>query len=466
MVVSYRWQYEALREKVNMAGKRKPPTLRRKGRSFVTDVYRPDGRRTTVSFGPPDGRTEGEIYMAFGQWLDLFNTHPHRTLRCSDPYDAIAEAISPTTIRTVGQFVEKYLESVEQHLSELRDGRTNPTLTRLNQLKPFFDPYTNWPVSEFGSDELKAVQDSLVEYRYFYAKHDDEPIGYTRDSINRMINSIRTMWQWGIGREVTTEAQRQRLKDVRPLRAGRTLARDRPKRVTVTLEEFNKVTENLTSVVADMLHIIWATAMRPSEVCRMRPFDISRDDPDCWLYVPGSDAGPVGEHKTAHLQRVRAIPLASEAQAVLKPRIKNFRATDYIFSPVEAVQEYMDKRLDDRKTPTSCGNRRGTNRKEHPMLRPGKMYKSLILNGALKRACKRVGVERFTPYDLRRSAATRIRSELGKEAAKLLLGHVSTDTTDIYLLDEVKESMKVAKQLDASKEPKKRKKSRKPKKKD
>ena len=62
-----------------------------------------------------------------------------------------------------------------------------------------------------------------------------------------------------------------------------------------------------------------------------------------------------------------------------------------------------------------------------------------------------------SPYDLRRSAATRIRSELGKEAAKLLLGHVSTDTTEIYLLDEVKKSMKVAKQLDASKEPKKRK---------
>jgi hypothetical protein len=88
----------------------------------------------------------------------------------------------------------------------------------------------------------------------------------------------------------------------------------------------------------------------------------------------------------------------------------------------------------------------------------------------------------FTPYDLRRSAATRVRSKLGKEAAQLILGHVSTDTTEIYLLDEVKETMKVAKQLDASREaegveaeeakkpkkpkkPKKRKKSRTPKKK-
>jgi integrase len=447
-----------------MARKRKPPTLRRKDRSFVTDVYRTDGTRTTVSFGPPDGRSEGEIYVAFGQWLDLFNQHPHKTLSFIDPYDAIQNAISPTTIGTIGKFIEKYVESMDQYYPALLDGTPHPKMIRINQVRPFLKPYASWPVADFGPDEFKAVQDAMVEYRYFRGNDETKPIAYRRTAINRVINEIYGMWQWGIGREITTEAQKQLLKEVRPLRAGRTSARDKIKRAPITLDEFNKVTGTLTSVVADICRIMWATAMRPSEACRMRPIDISRDDPDCWLYVPGSDAGPVGDHKTAHLQRVRAIPLVSEAQAVLKPRIKNFKSTDYIFSPVEAVQDYMDQRLADRKTPASCGNRRGTNRKEHPMLRPGKMYKSLILNGALKRACKRVGVERFTPYDLRRSAATRIRSELGKEAAKLLLGHVSTDTTEIYLLDEVKESMKVAKQLDASKKPKKRK-SRKPKKK-
>jgi integrase len=291
-----------------------------------------------------------------------------------------------------------------------------------------------------------------------------------------MINSIRTMWQWGIGREVTTEAQRQRLKEVRPLRAGRTLAKDRPKRATVTLKEFSKVTEKLTSVVADMLHVIWATAMRPSEVCRMRPFDIRRDDPDCWLYVPGSDASDVGDHKMAHLHRIRAIPLTSEVQGILKARVKSFRSKACIFNPAESLQEVVDRRSNARKTPLSCGNRPGTNRKDHPMIKPGEEYTSRSLRAALKRACKRAGVERFTPYDLRRSAATRIRSKLGKEAAKLILGHVSTDTTEIYLLDEVKETMKVAKQLYASQEvegveaeeakkPKKRKKSWAPKKK-
>jgi len=58
-------------------------------------------------------------------------------------------------------------------------------------------------------------------------------------------------------------------------------------------------------------------------------------------------------------------------------------------------------------------------------------------------------VKVFVPYDLRRTAATGTRALLGKEAAKLLLGHMKTDTTDLYLLEEVQEVIKVAKLLDA-----------------
>jgi hypothetical protein len=43
--------------------------------------------------------------------------------------------------------------------------------------------------------------------------------------------------------------------------------------------------------------------------------------------------------------------------------------------------------------------------------------------------------------------ATRTRSILGKEAAKVLLGHTETTTTDIYLLEEVQEAAKAAKRL-------------------
>ena len=48
--------------------------------------------------------------------------------------------------------------------------------------------------------------------------------------------------------------------------------------------------------------------------------------------------------------------------------------------------------------------------------------------------CMKAGVERFVPYDLRRTVATKTRADLGKEAAKALLGHVQESTTQIYLL--------------------------------
>ena len=86
------------------------------------------------------------------------------------------------------------------------------------------------------------------------------------------------------------------------------------------------------------------------------------------MYVPGRDAGLMGDHKTAHFQRIRAIPLPSIAQAILRPRITNFDAKACIFSPAEAVRQLFDRRAANRKTPAGYGNRPGTNRKEHPMI--------------------------------------------------------------------------------------------------
>ena len=82
------------------------------------------------------------------------------------------------------------------------------------------------------------------------------------------------------------------------------------------------------------------------------------------------------------------------------------------------------------------------------MIKPGKFYSEAGLANAMDRACVRAGIPRIRPYDLRRTAATRVRAVLGKEDAAVLLGHTDTTTTDIYLLEEVKEQMRVAKLID------------------
>ena len=424
-----------------MAGIRKTPTLGKRGNYFCTNIYRPDGSRTTISFGPAGERTEGEIYAAFGQWLDLFNQYPHKVLSFKSPYEAVKVLINPKTIVTIGELVAKYLKWLEEYSLPMRDGRPSPDVQRARRAGKFLQPYAEWAITDFGPPELVAVQNAMVAYRYFKSPYAREPVGYTRTGINQMIGQIHKIWKWGIGRKLTTENQAYLLKEVRSLRAGNTIAREKLKRSSISEEEFGKVSTNLTSVVADMLRVIWLTAMRPDEVCRMRPFDILQDDPACWLYVPGRDVSLLGDHKTAHHRRVRAVPLTATVQAILRPRMENLEPKTFIFRPADAIQEMKEKRLADHSIQKNYLNQ------IDPMITPGERYTASAVYTAVRRACQRAGVERFTPYDLRRSAATRVRASLGKDAARLLLGHVSTDTTEIYLLDEVRESIKMAKQL-------------------
>jgi len=427
-----------------MAGVKKTPKLRYDGRYYVVNFYKPDGKRSMVSFGPKGEHTEGEIIATFGKWLDLYNQQPHKVLSFKTPYEAVKELINPTNTYTISELLQRYRAYAKRITKKVNNNGEHPDFVFIDRVKQFLLPYKDWPIGDFGPDELFAVQQALQDCQYTQGK---KPKRYTRRGINDTINWLRRIWKWGMGRSLVTAEQLQSLEEVRSLRIGTTEAPDNPKRNRVTEEECEKVLKHLGSVVSDMLKLIWHTGMRPNEVCSMRPCDILRDNDQCWLYIPGSDQSPVGKHKTMRFNRVRVIPLAGECQDILCKRIHDFDSKDYIFSPAETMHELILKKSEQRKTPLSCGNRPGSNRKEHPMIRPGEKYDHNTLRRACQRACRRAGVETFTPYDLRRSLATRARASLGKEAAKALLGHTSTPTTDIYLLDEVQEAMKVANQL-------------------
>jgi integrase len=396
-----------------------------------------------LSFGPPGERTEGEIYSVFGKWVDLYDQFPQKVFSFKSPYEAVEQLINPRSVIAVGQLIDQYLLWAKKAKMLGDETKNRDIIERTNRIKRFLEKYLDWPIADFGADELSDVQEKMKRYKY--GKKEKQ---YTRRGINDNIKQLRAIWDWGIGREFVTKSQAKRLEEVKLLRIGEAI--DIPKRKKVKPEEFVKVINNVNPVVADMLRLIWHTAMRPSEVCKMRPFDIIKDDPECWLYIPGRDQSPVGEHKTARFERIKVIPLTHECQKILMRRIKDFSSKDYVFSPKESMQEFLEIKAANRKTPLKYGNRPGTNKKEHPMINPGDKYEHHALRRACQRACNRAGVEVFTPYDLRRTMATGARATLGKEAAKVLLGHTKTDTTDIYLLEEVQEAMKVAKMLASS----------------
>ena len=390
---------------------------------YTTKIYTPEGKRTTLSFGHVDDRPEAEVRAVFAKWLELFDRHPKKLLSYDNPYEGVERIVSPSSVSNVGDLMQRYLQWAKNTLRKTRDGLDNPDLPKIRRAIKFLETYSDWPIDDFGPDELRAIQKALLDSEYKTGKTMKR---YTRRGINDTLNCIRTAWRWGLGRGLAKIENVEVLKEVKPLKTGQDNVHENHRRGIVSEKEFRKVLKKANPVAGDMLRLIWLTAMRPYEVCDMRPYDILTDDKECWLYIPGRDKSPIGDHKTARFGRIKVIPLTKAAQKVLKPRIKDFASKDYVFQPQEAVKDL-----------------------ERLIVKTRDKYDHNTLCRACKRACERADVKEFVPYDLRRTVATGTRALLGKEAAKVLLGHAKTDTTDIYLLEEVQEAIKVAKLIDS-----------------
>jgi integrase len=151
--------------------------------------------------------------------------------------------------------------------------------------------------------------------------------------------------------------------------------------------------------------------------------DVDRSG-DVWEYRPES-------HKTEHCNRHRVIFIGPRAKEVLRPYLLR-EATAYCFSPAESERKRRAQIHEGRKTPLSRGNRPGTNRKTKPKRQPAYRYTADSYRRAVHRACKRAGVAKWSPNQLRHTAATEIRRRYGLEAAQVTLGHAKADVTQVY----------------------------------
>ncbi len=117
----------------------------------------------------------------------------------------------------------------------------------------------------------------------------------------------------------------------------------------------------------------------------------------------------------------------------------------HCFSPIES-EDYRRRHLSaKRKTPLSYGNSVGTNRKDNPKRRPGACYNSASYRKAVTSAVRlarkaikakggdpEAGLPKWTPYQLRHTAATKARKMFNYETAGALLGHSNMSATAIY----------------------------------
>ena len=123
------------------------------------------------------------------------------------------------------------------------------------------------------------------------------------------------------------------------------------------------------------------TGARPGELLALRAADLEIDErSDIWTYCPQA-------HKNAYRERERVIYFGPRAQRILQPFLADRPTTAPLFSPRDAEAERRAALSAQRRTPLSCGNRPGTNRRAAPARPPGETYTTDSYRRAIERAC-------------------------------------------------------------------------------
>ncbi len=240
---------------------------------------------------------------------------------------------------------------------------------------------------DLGPKKLRQTLESA-------AAENDWSLSYTKMQLAR----VRQIFKWAAAEELIGIAAFQRLQTVE-LRHGRETESIPP----VADEVVDETLPHLKPAIADMVRLQRLTGMRPGELVIMRPADIDRTG-DVWEYRPQ-------RHKTQHRGKSRTIYIGPRAQEILAPWV--LKAGDFVF-------------------PTRRSNR----------------YTPDSYRRAIQRVCDRHGIPQWSPNQLRKAAATDVRSKLDVEHAASLLGHSSaTVTASHYAVHDRERGIEAARML-------------------
>lgn len=288
--------------------------------------------------------------------------------------------------------------------------RTSEVRSYKVAMRPALKLYGSLDVNDFTPKAMEACQIWWIEN------------GVGRKRANQHLYRLRRIFRWGVKEQLVRPATWQALLAVEGLLpgTGRESIPVRP----VDWHSVAAIEGYVCRQVWAMVQLQWWTGCRPGEVCLMRRRDITTSG-DVWEYRPES-------HKTEHHGIERIIYLGPQAQAVLTPWL-TMSLDAYLFSPRDAHVEW------------ATANKRRARRDSRRA--PGEKYSTLTYGRAILRGCKKAGCDPWTANQLRHTAATRIRREFGIEAARVILGHQSSKTTEIYAETDKKHAISVIRQL-------------------
>lgn len=287
---------------------------------------------------------------------------------------------------SVGELILLYVEHAKQYYR--KSGRPTSEVGCIEAACRFLMPHRRRRAADFGPLLLEAARAEMVK--------DD----LARTTINSQCGRIRRMFRWAVSKEFVRPQVLTALETMAPLKAGRCDARETSPVEPVADTDVDVVLSELSEPLQAVVNLLRLTGARTGEILSMRTGEIDRSVQP-WEYRPAA-------HKTQHKGKKRVILLGPQSQEIILPLLRA-DAKAFVFRPRDEASE---------------------------------RYSSHAVGKAVARAIRRLNVERanpevppiphWHPHQLRHSAATRLRKEAGFEIAKTVLGHTTTDMTELY----------------------------------
>ena len=294
----------------------------------------------------------------------------------------------------------------------LKDGVPTSEVQAIQMaLKPLVKLFGREKIHAFGPRKLKLVRESMIQLKW------------ARTTINQAIQRINRMLRWASENEYADSSIYQSCRTMTGLRRGRCEAKESEPVQPAPVADIDAVELFVARPVWSMIQLQLCTGMRPGEVCIIRACDIDVSGP-VWEYRPET-------HKTAHHGRQRLVFIGPKGQEILRPYMATTDDNGYLFRPDLAENARNRLKRAGRKTPMTPSQAQ-RQRKEAPKRAPGKRYQRTSYTRTIARACKLAGVPEWSPNQLRHNAATNLRKIHGLEGTRTVLGHSTTDMTQVY----------------------------------
>lgn len=330
-------------------------------------------------------------------------------------------------------FLEDYERRPVQNKSDLNTFRL--LSRRIGKLFP------RHRADDFRISDLETLRDSFQQKGFDRkGKHQE----YTRTYLNKLINRTKTIFSWGVAKEMVSAETAARLKYLPPLRKGRTTASEPSPKHLIPDADYKAACAFLSPYYRDVVEILRLTGMRPSELANMRVCDIDRSK-SVWFYSPK-------HHKTEHSGGIRSVALGKKAQTILRKHLKERKQDEYVFTTVRAMESKWKNDRERRKTPLTPSQKARDEERKNRLEKFRNQLDPVIIGRRVRAACDKA-IEAgklsrpWTPYELRHTAITNVRTKFGAEVAQHFAGHSNLDTQKFYDHSAQMAAEKVAREI-------------------